>query len=254
MAVTRSPKYPQFSLMEAIERVKKIYAKEKWHPATEEVLVQQMGYKGLNGASLGSIATLKRYGLLIPAGESEFRVSDNAVTIIEAPKDNPEWKKALTHLAFHPPLFAELKETFGYDLPSDANLRHYLIKKKFNPNAAEEVIKVYRENLETVLKEESNTGDDKGANSNNVDSVQPVSVGVESQDNKNSGIPSSVPTQVQLGPNDVSYAFSESLTIRLSSDCKAHIQYEGLVTQEAIKKLIKYLELGIDDYPFASES
>jgi hypothetical protein len=54
-------------------------------------------------------------------------------------------------LAFNPSLFAELNSGSAYELPSDVNLKHYLIQQKaFLPKAAEDVIRVYRENLELV--------------------------------------------------------------------------------------------------------
>lgn len=42
---------------------------------------------------------------------------------------------------------------------------------------------------------------------------------------------------------------SEELHQRISDDCKVHVLFEGTVTQEAIQKLIKYLNLAVDDYP-----
>jgi len=41
----------------------------------------------------------------------------------------------------------------------------------------------------------------------------------------------------------------EELRYRLAPDCKVHIQFNGVATQDAISKLIKYLELGISDFP-----
>jgi hypothetical protein len=41
----------------------------------------------------------------------------------------------------------------------------------------------------------------------------------------------------------------EELRYRLAPDCKVHIQFNGIATQEALRKLIRYLEMGIDDFP-----
>src|SRR6266436_8518978 len=41
----------------------------------------------------------------------------------------------------------------------------------------------------------------------------------------------------------------EELRYRIAPDCKVHLQFNGLATQEAIKKLINYLEMGISDFP-----
>ncbi|HSB10695.1 MAG TPA: hypothetical protein VLM38_14500 [Blastocatellia bacterium] len=41
----------------------------------------------------------------------------------------------------------------------------------------------------------------------------------------------------------------EELRYRIAPDCKVHIQFNGIATQEAIKKLINYLDIGISDFP-----
>jgi hypothetical protein len=46
-----------------------------------------------------------------------------------------------------------------------------------------------------------------------------------------------------------SAARHEELRYRIAPDCKVHIQFNGIATQEAIRKLIGYLEIGIVDFP-----
>lgn len=41
----------------------------------------------------------------------------------------------------------------------------------------------------------------------------------------------------------------EELRYRIAPDCKVHIQFNGIPTQEALRKLINYLEMGIADFP-----
>jgi len=41
----------------------------------------------------------------------------------------------------------------------------------------------------------------------------------------------------------------EELKFRLGRDCKAHVTFEGAITQAAIKRLIDYLEMSISDFP-----
>src|SRR5215470_14513805 len=41
----------------------------------------------------------------------------------------------------------------------------------------------------------------------------------------------------------------EELRYRIAPDCKVHIQFDGIATKEAIRKLIHYLEVGIGDFP-----
>lgn len=41
----------------------------------------------------------------------------------------------------------------------------------------------------------------------------------------------------------------EELRYRIAPDCRVQIQFNGIATQEAIRKLIHYLEIGIGDFP-----
>jgi hypothetical protein len=154
MSKGRSPNCPQISLEDALARARAVYKAEHTHVAERQVIASDMGYKSLNGASLTVIGALRQYGLLEDA-EGGMRVSADAVAVIELPDSESEHKKALHRLAFNPGLFNELKEQFGEHLPSEANLRHSLIKKGFMPKAADDVIRVYRENIELVGAEQN---------------------------------------------------------------------------------------------------
>lgn len=241
MAVTRSPKYPQLSFREALDRIQKVYAADKWHPTTDETIAKHLGYKGLNGASLGVIATLKRYGMLASAGEGKWKVSEDAVTIIEAPHEHEEWPQAMLRSAFRPQIFEELREEFGAELPSNATLRHSLIKKKYNPSVADDVIRVYRETLEFVSQQ---IPDYVENDSDVVDPTASFQIETERQP-----IASSISSPTSQIPADAAFTATEKFEQRISPDCRVVILYEGKVTKEAIRKLRKYLELSEDEYP-----
>lgn len=159
----RSPNYPSLTLREAIERVRKVYDAQHHYPATKDVVAQNLGYGGINGKSLGLIGALKRYALLQADGEN-LRVSDDAISILELPEENPERTAALWRAATATPLFNDLYSTYGDKLPKDSLLRHELIKRKFLPKAADEVIRIYRDNLDLVTPQTSeyNAGDSGG--------------------------------------------------------------------------------------------
>jgi hypothetical protein len=149
MAKQRSPNYPGLSLQKAIQRASLVYKAEHTHPTPKEVVAKHLGYTSLNGSSLTAIGALNHYGLLEPAGDG-LRVTSDAVAILELPEGDVERIEATYRCAFRPQLFADLSEQFGSKLPSEANLRHALIKQGFIPKAADEVIRVYRENLEIL--------------------------------------------------------------------------------------------------------
>jgi hypothetical protein len=157
-AKSRSPRYPQVTLKEVLERVRMLYAKEHRHKADKEVVAKDLGYAGLNGASLGMIAALKHYNLIESVGDG-LRVSDDAVTILELPHGNPERAEAIKRAAFAPKLFAELSEIYGSKLPSDENLRLYLVRKGFGDKAASSIVRTYKDTISLVQEE---TGDYNG--------------------------------------------------------------------------------------------
>jgi hypothetical protein len=156
MAKVRSPNYPAISLADAIPKIRAVHEKEFNHPATREVIAKAMGYGGLNGASSTVISALSKYGLLEPAGNERYRVSANAVDIILHKKGDSERAAAIERCAFSPPLFEELRGAYPNSLPSDENLRVYLIKKGFNPKSVGDVIRAYRDTIELVTEETKN--------------------------------------------------------------------------------------------------
>ena len=228
---SRSPRYPQMSLQDALGRVKMVYEKEHTHKADREVIATDMGYAGLNGASAAVIASLRQYGLLERMGDA-MRVSDDATTILELSPGEPERAAALQRVAFAPPLFAELNAQFGLKLPSDENLRLHLVKRGFNSKAANTLIRTFRDTL-SLVKEEGQAYDAE------------IDTDVPSQETSRN-MQHLQPTRIDLAPQA---GVSESLQYRLTDDCKVRVLFEGSVSQEAIAKLIAYLNLGVDAFP-----
>lgn len=149
MARVRSPNYPQISLKDAIERIGKVHAKEQTLKAAPEVIAKALGYQGLNGKSLGVLSALKKYGLLDEIGK-DLKVSADALTILLDPKSSVERAKAIQKAAFAPTLFAELRKEYGPLVPSDENMRSYLLKRGFGLNVVDAPIRAYRETMALV--------------------------------------------------------------------------------------------------------
>jgi len=150
MTRIRSPNYPQISLPDAISRVALIFSKEHQHPAPKEVMVKDMGYNGIHGNSLGALSALSKYGLLERDGQ-DYRVSERAIAIIH-PLDEASKIAALRDAAQAPALYAEIFEQFKGQLPSDENLRAYLIRKGFAESALTPVIESLRETMKFVAE------------------------------------------------------------------------------------------------------
>src|SRR6185312_12335088 len=129
MTRVRSPNYPSISLGEAMVRVAQIFGEEHRHPTPREVVAKHMGYSGVNGASLSAISALLKYGLLEQEGDT-YKVTDLAIALTH-PQTPAEKAAAVQTAASKPALFAELLNQFKGRLPSDENLRAYLIRRGF---------------------------------------------------------------------------------------------------------------------------
>jgi hypothetical protein len=147
----RSPNYPALSLPDAIEKVGMLYRAQHTHAAPREIVAKGMGYNTLNGASATAISALHKYGLLDRIGE-EIKVSDRAMRILH-PHSPRERGKAIQEAAYEPPLFAELRERFPGQMPSDDLLRNFLIRNGFAPAALTPVMLAYRETSEMAERE-----------------------------------------------------------------------------------------------------
>lgn len=250
--ITRSPRHPQVGLSEAIERIGLIYKKEHNHVADKEVIASDMGYTGINGASLGMIATLKQYGLLEAVDEG-LKVSDDAIIILELDDDDAEKRETLWKVALTPKLFAELYEIYGDKLPSDENIRLSLMRRGFNKKAADVAVRAYRETIRLVQDMQTSYN----AASDSKEERKPVGTSMPPQPQPTGSI--RIPQGLFYGgeppqpsaqpaiPDDRTQVF------QISKDAEARIAFRGRVTQEAIEKLCAILQLAKDIYPTKAE-
>jgi hypothetical protein len=203
-----------------------IYEKDHRNRLARDVAVSHMGYTGLNGASLGVLSALIKYGLLEGRG-AELRVSDEAVVMLVDPLESRERAMAIQEAAVRPALFGELYKRFGGpSLPSEENLRAHLQKMGFTPVAATNASRAFRETVELVSESEK---------------AHPLSHAEQR------GL-EEVPME-PVPSRPIKDTGEQSLKMRISRDCMATLTFQGPVTQGAIRKLIALLDLSRDDYP-----
>jgi hypothetical protein len=217
MAHQRSPNCPQIPFGDAIEKGREVYDKEHTHPAAKAVVAADLGYSGINGRSLSLIGALRQYGILEGSGEA-MRVSDDAVRYYVR-DDDEERREAVERMIFKPSLFEEMRAQFGTTIPSEANLKHWLIKKSFLPKAADDIIRVYKDNIELVGGEQSGYS------------------GGEEQ--KRQEAPMNAGTVPPLTAIKQTYAFP------LSANTRAELSLSGQVTPEDLELLRDHIELTI---------
>jgi hypothetical protein len=243
---------------------KRVYDGQHTHAGAREVVASHLGYESLNGTSLTWIATLISYGLLENV-EGGLRVTEDAVTVIELPKGEPERVEAVRRLAFTPKLFSELRQEFGDKLPNDVNLRHSLIKKKFLPKAADEASRVYRETLEFVTDEMKeynppDAGEPEGQFKPGQETpMQPSRSPHVGPEQKSFGTGTEIPvdpSKIRLFASDgrpLAFQKVKEIAIPLSRGSEAKVTIYGDATQEAIDKLVQYLNLSKDTFPTKEE-
>jgi hypothetical protein len=148
VARKKSPRAPTIPLDDAIERVLRIYEKERVHPAPADLVAQAMGYKDANnGRALGALASLRYYGLVDRVGEGKLAVSKDVEAFKYAP-NNELRDSYLRKFLATPPLFAELLDRYSTGLPSDGTIRYDLIQRGFLPNSAEVIVAAFRRSVE----------------------------------------------------------------------------------------------------------
>ena len=244
MTKGRSPNYPRLTLAEAVEKLRPVYKGIHTYPTPKEVIAQNLGYAGLSGRPLTLIGTFRRYGLLKSEGGGKLKVTDVAVAILELPAGSSQWKAALMEAAYTPDLFSDLRTEFPGELPNDATLRHNLIKKGFLPRAAEEIIRVFRANLELV---EEQSGEYNAAMPTE---AQPQHSVPRAEINRMLASKTAADLHalgVRIPSGD------KELRFNISRETEAEVTFRGPVTQEAIEKLAALLELQKDTFPTKAE-
>lgn len=151
--VHRSPSFPAIDLKTAIDRARTFYQHEKRSPASVLVASSHWGYSPQSSGGKQTLAALIAYGLMEDEGSGDqrkVRLTDLAFRILldERP-DSPERDEAIRRAAHMPKIHAEIFARSSDALPSDPNLRHFLVwDKKFNENSVGDFIRQLRSTAE----------------------------------------------------------------------------------------------------------
>jgi hypothetical protein len=262
----RSPRFPYIDLAESITRIEEIYRKERRAATTPDVLVTHLGYKQKHGKSARVLGALKQFGLL-EEKEGLYRVSDLGFRLLNLPEDSGERASIVKHLAMQPPVIQEVMRAYPDGLPSDATLKSYLVLNAgFNPESAALFTRVLRQtltfagiNAEEFIQGEVEESRDKGSESL---ALQPFGTLPNSFWDKADGtfttrqnVPvNPVSSSSNTPPKNAEVQNENVLVFRISQNSNARIIFDGKVTQEAIKKLIKLLDISMDTFPNESTS
>jgi len=214
-------------LPNAIDAARKLSSKIGRHAAAREAIAKTLGYGGLNGASIGAISALVKYGLLEKSGE-DLKLSERAMKLIAA-QSVEEHTEALWDAARAPVLFAELVEQYKGDLPSDEVIRAYLKRKGFADSALPLVIQSFRETMEFVTLEGKGYDGVVQPEARDMDMGQRQPPAREQQN---------PPTVQQLSSGE-----QEFFRSRLSPQSTVRVLVSGPAGPKEIDKLIRLLQL-----------
>ena len=234
----KSPNFPALALPDALEKAERIYNAESTHAGDSDTLSKAMGYTNLkSGTAIVALSALKKYELLVPVDNEKYKLSEFAIDII-IPQSTSGKATAIKQTAFKPTLFAELYEEFKLALPSDNNLRNRLIKRGFIGSGLDNVIKAILATWEFVKQECETLNQESSTVNESAYQSTPQEKDLFSAN------------QLQSSPDSQD---KEVLNFRISRDSHVQIIFDGIITQEAIEKLRKLLELSIEDYPRIEE-
>jgi len=154
-ARVRSPGYPYINLEDAIARAKKFHEHESRSSANYVVALRHWGYGKKSSVGRQVLAAVKAFGLFEDEGAGELRrvkLTGRALLILLDDHPNSADRiEALQEAALAPKIHQIIWENEGERLPSDVNLRHYLLfdhDPPFNENTVGQFIQEFRATLE----------------------------------------------------------------------------------------------------------
>ena len=171
----RSPKFPFIDLETAIQRASTFYESEKRNSASIPVAMKTWDYNDKSSGGQQTVSTLKEFGLMEDYGNKEARrvkLTDRALRIIlDKREDLSQRDQLVQEAALLPKIHETLWERHEHELPSDTNLKHYLMfdyETPFNKNSVDVFIAQFRSTLAFAKLDGSDTiseeGEDKDEN------------------------------------------------------------------------------------------
>ena len=252
----RSPKFPFIDLETAIVKADTFYQSEKRNSANISVALKSWNFEDKSSGGLQTISALKEFGLMEDSGSNKARsvkLTDRAFRIILDQRPDSEARgRLVAEAALLPKIHSTLWEHYQHELPSDSNLRHYLMfdyKPPFNENSVDGFIQQFRTTLGYAKLISSDTISPNGKDIPNEEEAEGETVMHEAKGHhqKPATSPSRsdtpIPGQTPVGSD-----------IPVASDCVMGVNATGRVTQNGIEKLISYLQLIKGSFPQNGEA
>lgn len=241
---TRSPNYPSISLGEAIDAIRKVYAKERRGKFPRLALAAHIGYTSINGRSLAKIGAIRAYGL-IDGREDALTISSLALAILEAPEGSPDNMSAYRSAFMKPALFSRIHEEYGDQHPSPQTFRWWLTQQHYIGDAADKAMQSYLDSLDLVIAK-------TGGYVQPVNESEPLTATVTPQNppRAHAGGSDAPSTRVHTGGANESIAMGVQERVlqsgMLSKQASFRVLVTGTVGLAEIEKLIAKIEMDKD--------
>jgi hypothetical protein len=144
----RSPNYPGLGLEQALERARRLHGAQGRHAAPADVAIRNMGLSPKSGSGLTALAALKKFGIVEDRGQGSNRMvglSELGMRLVLP--GNPTQEADMRTTAFNPPIYKELWDELGPDLPDDMTLGWRLRQRGFSESGIAEFIPRFRETV-----------------------------------------------------------------------------------------------------------
>ncbi len=245
----RSPNFPYIPLATALDRAQQYYSGEKRSAAPFAVAVRHWNMSTSSSAALQTVGALKSYGLMSDEGSGasrKVRLTDLALRILLDPRPESQEKlEFMRQAAKMPAVAAAVYERWPVELPSEANLHHFLVfDMKFTSATAPKAASI-------ILKNHTFTGMDESASGGDL-------VEIDSDREISDRLPvmnAASNTQVEqpyvsrfmppMSPPPANHQGEEIANIRVSRNCTIRLIATGPYSRQSIESLVKQLELGL---------
>lgn len=172
-ATHRSPNYPAISLVDAVDRVKMLYDKDRKAGAPIDVALKHLGYSSRNGAALRVLAALKTFGLT-EERDGRIFVSPSALDVLVYPENDDRRKRPLRDCALKPATYQKVYDRYKDGLPSDETVKAELIREfGFNDKVVDGFLNDFKATLDFAGVKFGDSSQD--ATQNTEQPVHPVS-------------------------------------------------------------------------------
>jgi hypothetical protein len=246
----RSPNFPSLALEKCIEFAKTFYEKYRRTPIAYEVAINWLGYSPMSSGGLQLVAALSAYGLIEVTGsgkEKRLKLSELAYRIIEDRRpSSSERDKALHQAALTPAMFLKIYDENRDSLPPEDALAHDLkFKYGFNPNSVHTFIKVITHTFNFAKIYESDVIHDENRGFQEAAPISGGDMQVQISGRAPIAARMPVPSMMESEREIAKYPVGRDVSIRLIAS--------GPITQKSIEKLIKMLQINVEDFPVNEE-